>query len=260
MNATRQAGAMALLCCALPILAPHAAEPDESWSAERYRECTALAETAPEAALEHATAWVKENKSVAARHCLALALVAVGETDAAAEGLQILAKSMAAKNPDVAASLYAQSGNASILSEDPERAIAAFDSALALKAPEALQLEARVDRARAEAMAGDIWAAIDDLNQVLDAAPERDDCWTFRAAAYRRVEAYDLARDDADRALQINPDNVEAMVERGAARLLLGELDSARDDFAAAIDMSPESPSAEIAREYLETLKSIDNG
>jgi tetratricopeptide (TPR) repeat protein len=152
----------------------------------------------------------------------------------------------------VRASLAAQAGHAWLAADDPTRAIAAFDVAVDV-APDVATFW--IDRAEALAAARKYWEAIDDLNRAADLDPRRGDVFAFRAAAYRRVDALDLALEDAERAVRLAPRMPEAWLERGIARALKGDKNGARRDWRETLLLDAESPAADAARAQIERME-----
>ena len=225
-------------------------------AAARYDDCIAGIAAAPDATVETAQIWLAEGENPAARHCLALALVALRRYDEAASQLIYLADASAAAPADHQAALYAQAGNAWVLAGKPDFAEAAFARALTLVPTDTDLL---VDRARARADREDYWGAVDDLDAALDLAPARDDALAFRAAAYRRLEFPDLAAEDVARALARNPNNVDALFERAMLALAVDAVDSARADLSRVLLLDPTSKAAKLARTFLNELDAATN-
>lgn len=243
----------AILPLLLAAIAPSPAEAITKGDAERYVECTRQVNHDPEAALAEATAWSeavidKTDASQAARHCLALALVAVGDHATAAEGLLRLAGEMG-EYPERRLALMRQAGQAWLLAERPEEARRAFDAALALRPDDSALL---IERARAFAALDDYWMAIDDLNRSLEIDPNQDDALVFRGSAYRLLGTPELAETDIERALALNPDNVDGLLEKGILLGLDGQVDAARSVWTRIVSLAPESGAAEAARRNLD--------
>jgi tetratricopeptide (TPR) repeat protein len=238
----------------LPLLAAlclaSVAQAQQGWHSAEHGACLAQAAGDPEGALERARQWEALEGGAAPRHCLAVALIGLGRYNEAAYILESLVNEVDAPD-DVRAALLAEAGNAWLLANEMPRAIAAFDSAIALAPDNASLL---VDRALALALAGDYWAAVDDLNSAEVLAPDRIDVLLFRATAYRLLEVYELAAADLERLLTIAPDNAEALLERGNLRRLTGDDDGARQDWLKVLQLDPEGPTGDAARSNLEQL------
>lgn len=220
--------------------------------AERdYDACVAQIAEAPSDALEAARRWRLETGDLAARHCIALALVALDRFAEAAGELTELAAASADAPADHQAALFAQAGHAWLLADHLDLAEGAFDHALALTpgSPDRL-----LDRAQARLARGRNWEALDDLNAALGADPARLDALVFRAGIYRRLGARELASEDLARALATDPDNADALIERGMLSLAADDVAAARSDFGQVMVTSPGSEAAETARAFLAEL------
>lgn len=240
--------------------------PEALREARQYRECLALVETDPSAAVDMSFAWSAEGGALPARHCLALGLVEMEEytlaadrLDEVAHGIRLgqgmpLARGREDRVDLLLAEIYGQIGNARILAGDPERAYTAFSQALAdLPAgDEALRIELHVDRARALAGAGDAEAAIADLEIARRMGPERADIALYLAAALRATERFEAALDMATRAIELGGESAGALLERGNIEMMAGDPDAALRDWLAVAQTWPDSPAADAARANLE--------
>lgn len=219
----------------------------------RYRDCLITVQVRAPEALELALAWGQESPELFyPRHCIAMALFAIGDYDRAARGLNRLAEETGGPT---AGKLQRQAGEAWLQAGQPAAAIAAFRAALA-EEPEDPRL--LIDLARAHAEAEQFWAALDLLDRALEADPEDPDAHVFRANAYRRLDVWDLALADVERALMVAPHHIDALVERGIIRLHHGDIAGARADFGEALIHGPETPGAELARAYLDEIDRQD--
>lgn len=216
-----------------------------------YRACMGLAKDDPAQALKSAMVWADQGGGVAADHCIAVAMLSQGRFGESAERLEILADSLDPKLEHLKSEVLAQSGQAWLIAGDLNRAAKAQSAALALSPYDP---ELRIDRSMTLAMNGQYWEAIDDLNEATSLAPDQADIYVYRAAAYRQLEAFDLALQDLDTAFALEPDHIEALLERGNLHRLMGRLDAARDDWLRVTSLAPESPAADAARANLERL------
>jgi len=241
--------ALLLLAAALLRLGPAAAAPGSD-----YASCVSRTQRAPEEALTEAQAWRDQGGGLAARHCLALALVALRRYSDAAKELEALAGDVADKNEATRIGVLGQAGNAWLLAGRPERARPLFAAAIALSPDDP---DLRIDRARAAGSLGDFDAALSDLDYAFAVDPERDDALALRASARRRLGDRERALEDAEMALIINPNNTGALLERGILRFLAGDTDGARADWRRLIEAAPGTPAADAARA---NLKKLDRG
>ncbi len=220
--------------------------------APEYTHCLDMIALDPAEAAKFAQSWaLGDHTNEGAIHCNALALLTLGQTEAAATALEQLALNSRA-SAGVRASLYAQAGQAWLLMNDPMRAFGAATMALSLT-PDDLDL--LVDRAIAAGAGGEYRSAIDDLTRVLTLDPSRTDALILRATSWRRLEQPSQAETDITRALELEPDNVEALLERGILRQIKGDSTGARADWERTIALDPNSPTADFARQNLALLE-----
>jgi len=249
---SRAALAFALAVTAGMALAQRAPDPAPSGPAAReYSACMALARANPKTAHDSALAWRARGGGDAALHCVAVALLGLGEYSQAADMLEDLAAHAAAKRPELRAGLLAQAANAWLIAGKAGAAITAQSKALALRPNDVATM---VDRSIARTSLGRDWDALDDLNRALELEPGRFEALVFRAADWRRVEAGDLAAQDINRALALRPANPDALLERGLIRHARGDKAGARADWLNVIEITSDGPPAEAARRYLEAL------
>jgi tetratricopeptide (TPR) repeat protein len=141
-----------------------------------------------------------------------------------------------------------------MLAGDTGKAIASFQSALALSAGDA---DTYGDLARAQAMQAD-WPAVEsDLNAALVIAPNRPDLLVLRASARHAQNHIADARADVEAALALSSRDGEALVERGALKRDSGDLKGARADFQAALETGPSAETADAARRNIAALDAM---
>jgi len=210
-----------------------------------------LARGDPAAAHESALAWRRKGGGDAALHCVAVALVGLGQHGQAARLLEELAGRTEGARVPLKAALLAQAANARTMAGQSAAAEKLLTDAIALRPGDA---ELRIDRSIARAAQGRYWEALDDLNAALDRAPERADALTLRASAWRHVGAPALARQDIDRALALRPDDPDALLERGLIRKAAGDIAGARADWLRVLEVAVEGPLTEAARRHLESI------
>lgn len=109
-----------------------------------------------------------------------------------------------------------------------------YDEALtvcdAAVAADELHFEARITRASARALAGDLRGADEDLSAILKVHPTHPTARANRAAVRLRLGEMTAAIEDASSALRANPEDAASMLARARARAALGELAGARAD------------------------------
>lgn len=222
-------------------------------AADEYDACMHRAEKEPDAAYEDAMGWARTRGGAEpAQHCAASALFYAGHYRQAAEAFTSLANRFRDRRTLLRASLVSQAGRAWLAAEEPEKAMAAFTTAIDV-APETATF--RIDRAEAQAAEGKYWEAIDDLNRAVEIDRNRGDAYALRAAAYRQVEALDLAMEDADAAVRLAPKLPEAWLERGILKRMKGDKNGARRDWREVLLLEPEGAAAETARANIERME-----
>ncbi len=212
-----------------------------------YARCLALVRTDPDEARSFAEGWESDGGGEGARHCGALALMAAGEPERAAERLEGLGRASQA-GAATRASLFAQAGQAWMMAGEAGRAYGAATMGLAL-APDDADL--MLDRAVALGTLGRYADSMDDLNRVVALDPQRAEAWVFRAAANRHLDRADQAAEDVGQALALAPDNAEALLERGIIRQLKGDTAGAKADWQRAVALAPDSATADLAQQNL---------
>lgn len=222
-------------------------EPPRLSEGPEYDACLALLRNDPEAAMGRATQWEERGGGDAARHCQALALLALGEPERAAPRLERLAAASEASAPARAA-VYAQAAQAWMMAGDVNRAYGATTLALSLTPEDTALL---VDRAVAAGSLGRYAEALQDLDHAIARDNSRADSWVFRAAALRHLDRQQEAMQDVQRALNLDPGNAEGLLERGILRQLQGDTAGARADWQRAVAVAPESAAAELAQQNL---------
>jgi tetratricopeptide (TPR) repeat protein len=209
--------------------------------------CFALLRTDAEAAQAFARDWEAQGGADGAQHCAALALLARGDIERAAEQLEALARRSGAGKAARAA-VFAQAAQAWLMAAEPARAFAATTLALSLTPDD---VELLIDRAAALGTMERFGEAVADLDRALASDPGRPDALVFRAAAWRNLDRAEPARRDVEQALALDPGNAEALLERGILRQLAGDTEGARMDWERAIEIAPHSAAADLAFQNL---------
>lgn len=215
-----------------------------------YQHCVDRAAEDPRAALTQALEWEGMGGGGMARHCQAMALVALGRPEAAALRLQTIA-SQSRDKPDLSAMLLTQAGAAWLQADRLQRAEDAFNNALK---QDPTHVVARVERAVLRAGRGAYWTAMDDLNVALDHGGVSPRLLTVRAAVWRGLEAPELAEVDIAQALEITPNHPGALLEQGLLAADRGQRNRAREAWLTLIQKHPESDEARVAQGHLQRM------
>lgn len=213
-----------------------------------YDRCLTLLRNDPEEAMRFAQAWDATGGGDGARHCIALAMIGLGEAERAAERLERLGNGTRAGS--VARSqVFGQAAQAWMIAGDANRAYGAATIALTLNPQDA---ELLVDRSVILAALRRFNEALEDLDAALAVEPERAEAWVLRAAALRRLDRVDQAFQAVERGLVLAPDNAEGLLERGILRQLRGDVAGAQVDWRRAIELAPDTMAADLAQQNLE--------
>lgn len=216
-----------------------------------YQACLAMAETDPAAAYKSGLVWFKAGGGLPARHCVAVALVGLGDHEAAATRFEILADEVAADRDDLRAGMLGQAGQAWLLAGRPVRASQVQGAALSLRPQDPGLL---VDRAVSLITSGHYPAALADLDKALEFAPEFADAYLYRASVKRYLNDLGGAWVDVTDALALAPGLPAALLERGILHHRDEDLDAARADWLRVIDTAPRSEEADAARARIEAM------
>jgi tetratricopeptide (TPR) repeat protein len=235
------------------VLASYAADvsqlDDKSLAGDsRYDRCLELVKRNAQDAVGAAEAWRIAKGGAAALHCEALALTQLHRYAEAAQKLDEAAHDPTVRNPGMEAALFDQAGNAWMLANRPDRAIASLSSALRFSPSDT---DILADRARAKAQAKDWNGTEADLSAILALDPQRADIHVLRASAReaqgRRVDA----NADIAQALALYPNYPEALVERGNMKFEAGDQAGAKADWEQALSEAPNSDAGAAARARL---------
>ncbi len=258
------AGLLALLLClaaGLPVPAAAAGKPAPAGGAPaeaddqgRYQTCMKLAREKPQDGLTMARSWDQAGGGPPSHHCAAVATLGLGRYREAAAMLETVAgEELKAGGRKLAGQLMAQAGQAWQLAGDMDRAYAAQTRGLELDPDD---VELRIDRALTLADQKKYWEALDDFTLVQARQPNRADVLMWMAAAYRRLEVYDLARELIDQSLAIEPGNPDALLERGILRHLAQDEAGARADWEQVIKLARGTPAGNAAQANLRLIAS----
>lgn len=219
------------------------------------RNCIALAETAPDAALERARAWEGRDGGDRARLCQGMALFHKGDFAEAGKRLEALAPVLGQGDGRATASLLGQAGWAWLRAGDAGRAEAIYTQALEHTPGD---VDLLIDRAFARAEAERFWDALTDLDDAIGRDAGRADAYLYRAAAHKALSNLPMALDDVNRALELRPGDGEALVLRGAIKAAAGKPDAAKADWDLVLSREPDSSAARTARTNLMRLNAAE--
>ena len=217
-----------------------------------YEGCLEMIEQDPQAAELKAGEWARFGGGPAARHCYALALLAIGAPNAAIDELIGIATEEPGLEPQARADLLVQAGELLIDTGDMLTAAIVSEQALRLspRDPAALGLRGAVRIANGDAAAG-----IRDLDQAMERGGA-DPKWLVRRAQGHRARG-DLiaARDDAGFASELAPDDATAWLELGRVQARLGDKNNARQSLLRSFNLDREGAigrAAQLAMQRME--------
>lgn len=181
----------------------------------RHKACLeSIAEDAQEA-FETAMQWRDEGGGRRAKHCVAMALFALGHEDEAAFRLDALAAGADGGSDETRVKHYAEAANFWLTANEAEKAYASATAGLKIQFD---NLDLRISRARAYALSGRYDYAETDLTSVLALNPEHADALRYRADARFKLDKIDEAQADIEAALNLDPTSVETALLRGQIR------------------------------------------
>jgi tetratricopeptide (TPR) repeat protein len=229
----------------LPIGRAHAAAPSTSRAAADPREqhCLDLVRTAPEQAVQTATAWRSGGGGIPALLCQGLAYTALERWPEAATAFENAAQAAERAQDRRRANFWVESGNSWLAGGDPAKARRAFDTALAacVLTPQ-MRGEIHLDRARASVASGDVAGARVDLDRGLALVPADPFAWYLSAALARRQNDLPRARTDIDKAVTLAPEDAAVLLEAGNIFGLTGDVDAAKTYYQRAVRAGAGSP------------------
>jgi tetratricopeptide (TPR) repeat protein len=188
-----------------------------------------------------------------AYQCKAMRAVRSGNSAEAAEMFEQGAGLAGAH--EQAARMLAAAGNLRISAEQPDRAAADLDKALAMAGLDGPQRgEALLDRARAAAAKGDLPTARSRLTDAVSLIPEDPFLWYFSAAVAMREGNASVAQSSIAKALALAPTDPTILFEAGHVAHYAGDDVAARSYWQQAADRDPHGQSGKSAREALALL------
>lgn len=218
---------------------------------KEYEDCLAQTQTAPEAARERAAQWENTGGGSKAKHCAAIALIAMGaERRAAILLTEIGGEGVDLSEQDRAGALKL-AGEIWLRVDQPKMAMKTFERAHKLATP---TLETRIGLARAYAEQEEWKKALAELDAALTLDPLDVEAMVLRAATYRSLDDPEAAMLDAARATDLAPGSPLAWFERGAASRAKGEKDAAEKSWLNASMLDPTGPVGDMARFNLQKM------
>jgi len=186
--------------------------------------------------------------------CRALDAQKSGDPQAGAQAFEEAAKASPEKDP-ATARMWAAAGNMWLAADQPAKAAAALDRALALPGLEAAQHgEALLDRARAAEAQGDLKTARTKLGEAGASVSDDPFYWYFSAALAIREGDRGVAQSAITKALNLAPSDPTVLFEAGHVADFLGDQDKARNYWGRAAALDPHGPIGKAAAKAQELL------
>ena len=181
----------------------------------RHKACLeSIAEDA-QSAFESAMQWRDQGGGRRAKHCVAMALFALGHEEEAAFRLDALAAGADGGPKETRVKHYAEAANLWLTVNEADKAYASATAGLKLKYD---HLDLRIARARAYALSGHYDYAETDLTSVLTLDSKRADALRYRADARFKLDKIEEAQADIEASLDLDPTSVETALLRGQIR------------------------------------------
>ena len=179
---------------------------------DRYTTCTQHASENPQATLPEARSWFEESRSVAAQHCMALSLFAMGDYKSAATTLDDILQTMKPEQGKLWISMKAQAAKAHKLAGSKSQAIMHLSEAIKLASDQGLDSEMvplLLERSKIYESDGKALDAVQDLDHAVAIAPESA-TYLERAEILMRMGKNESAMDDVQTVKKLSPDDVKA--------------------------------------------------
>ena len=204
---------MASLLLSLPLIASSAYAADLTAEFDaKHKACLERIAKDNELAYEDAMIWQDEGGGRRAKHCVAMALYALGHEDEAAHRLDSLAMASDGGTKKMRADFYAEAANFWLVAGEAERAYKSATDGLKLRKD---HTDLRIARARAYAVLERYDYAETDLNSVLMFLPNNADALRYRADAKMKQGRLNEAKIDIEKSLRADPTKVETALLRG---------------------------------------------
>ena len=204
------------LLLSLPLIASSAYGADLTVEFDaKHKACLERIAVDSDLAYEEAMIWQDEGGGRRAKHCVAMALYALGHEDEAAARLDSLAMASDGGTKLMRADFYAEAANFWLVDGQADRAYKSASEGLKLRKD---HVDLRIARARAYALLERYDYAETDLTSVLKFSPNNADALRYRADTKMKQGRLDEAREDIERALRADPTKVETALLRGQIR------------------------------------------
>ncbi len=182
---------------------------------EKLESCVEKIDTDAEAAYQDGLSWLARGNRPAARHCTALALIALGQEAEGAARLEELANAPDGGTLDERGVYLVQSGNAWLMAGMPDAAVVTLTNALKLRP---IDGELFKDRARAYVSLSKWAEAGKDLDQAIRLSAADAEAYRMRGLALMKMNRLKDAWADVQVAMKLAPKDINVIVLRGDVR------------------------------------------
>ena len=179
---------------------------------EKHKACLENISTDADQAYEGALIWRGDGGGRRARHCVAMALFALGHEQEAAFRMEKLARSPDGGSPAMRSGYYMESADLWLKAQEPRNAYRAASEGLKIAKS---SIDLRIARARAYAALGHWDYADIDLTSALAYEPNHARALRYRADTRMQRGKLKLAKTDIDRAVELGPDDIDTLLIRG---------------------------------------------
>lgn len=182
---------------------------------EKLEACVEKIDTDAEAAYQDGLSWLARGNRPAARHCTALALIALGNEAEGAARLEELANAPDGGTLEERGVYLVQSGNAWLMAGMPDAAVVTLTNALKLRP---IDGELYKDRARAYVSLKKWAEAGKDLDQAIRLSAADAEAYRMRGLSLLKMNRLQDAWGDVQVAMKLAPKDLNVVVLRGDVR------------------------------------------
>ena len=182
---------------------------------QKHQQCIEKIDQDAEAAYQDGLSWLARGNRPAARHCTALALIALGQEAEGAARLEELANAPDGGTLDERGVYLVQSGNAWLMAGMPDAAVVTLTNAIKLRP---IDGELFKDRARAYVSLSKWAEAGKDLDQAIRLSAADAEAYRLRGLSLLKMNRLKDAWDDVQIAMRLAPKDLNVVVLRGDVR------------------------------------------
>jgi len=199
----------------LPLLIAFAPAAFAQTEEEKLQQCITQIDKDAEVAYQDGLSWLARGNRPAARHCIALALIALGQEAEGAARLGELANAPDAGGIEERAVYLAQSGNAWLMAGKADAAVVMLTNALKLRPDDG---ELYKDRARAYVLLREWNEAGTDLDSAIQLSAGNAEAFRLRGHVLMKLNRLEEAWKDVQVAMRLAPQDLNVVVLRGEVR------------------------------------------